>query len=146
MESARKDVGASICRSRVQPVLQRGASLLRDFELNRTAGLALDDCRPVSHVSADCDVIDPKADEIAAPKLAVDGEVEHGQIAFVVLDLKSDANGQTSFGRRGRFFRRDGLCSTAHARDCFSNCFRWAWSNLHARPLHRIPPSEGRSL
>jgi hypothetical protein len=52
MESARKDVGASVCRSRVQPVLQRGASLLRDFELNRTAGLALDDCRPVSHVSA----------------------------------------------------------------------------------------------
>ena len=61
MDSARKDVGAPICRSRVQPVLQRGASLLRDFELNRTAGLALDDCCPVSHVSADGDVIDPKA-------------------------------------------------------------------------------------
>src|SRR5580693_8610107 len=56
MDSARKDLGAPICRSRVQPVLQRGASLLRDFELNRTAGLALDDCRPVSHVSADGDV------------------------------------------------------------------------------------------
>ena len=60
-----KDVGTPIRRSRVQPVLQRGASLLRDFELNRAAGLALDDCRPVSHVSADGDVIDPKDDEIA---------------------------------------------------------------------------------
>jgi hypothetical protein len=45
----------------------------------------------------DGDVIDPKADEIAAPKLAVDGEVERGQIAFVVLDLKSDANGPDLF-------------------------------------------------
>ena len=75
-----------------------------------------------SHVSADGDVIDPKVDEIAAPKLAVDAEVEHRQIAFVVLDLKSDANGPDNlFGRRGRFVRRDGLCSTAYARDCFSN-------------------------
>ena len=85
MDSARKDVGTPICRSRVQPVLQRGASLLRDFELNRAAGLALDDCRPVSHVSADGDVIDPKDDEIAAPKLAVDSEVDHGQIALLRL-------------------------------------------------------------
>jgi hypothetical protein len=97
LDSARKDVGAPICRSRVQPVLQRGASLLRDFEPNRTAGLALYDCRPVSHVSANGDVIDPKADEIAAPKLAVDGEVEHRQITFVLLDLKSDANGPDLF-------------------------------------------------
>ena len=86
LDSARKDVGAPICRSRVQPVLQRGASLLRDFELNRTAGLALYDCRPVSHVSANGDVIDPKADEIAAPKLAVDGEVEHGEVTHSAPD------------------------------------------------------------
>jgi hypothetical protein len=39
-------------------------------------------------VAADGDVIDPKADEIAAPKLTVDGEVEHRQIAFAVPDLK----------------------------------------------------------
>jgi hypothetical protein len=36
--------------------------------------------------SADGDVIDPKSDEIAAPKLAVGDEVEHRQIAFVVLE------------------------------------------------------------
>jgi hypothetical protein len=48
-------------------------------------------------VSANGDVIDPKADEIAAPKLAVDGEVEHRQITFVLLDLKSDANGPDLF-------------------------------------------------
>jgi hypothetical protein len=48
-------------------------------------------------VSANGDVIDPKADEIAAPKLAVDDEVEHRQITFVLLDLKSDANGPDLF-------------------------------------------------
>ena len=38
----------------------------------------------VSHVSAGRYVIDQKADEIAAAQLAVDGEVEHCQIAFAV--------------------------------------------------------------
>jgi hypothetical protein len=55
----------------------------------------------VSHVTAYGDVIDPKADEIAAAQLAVDGEVEHRQIALVVLDLKSDANGPDLFRPQG---------------------------------------------
>src|SRR5208282_3723092 len=54
----------------------------------------------ISHVSADGDVIDPKADEIAAPKLAVDAEVEHRQIAFVVLDQNLDRERRKSAGRR----------------------------------------------
>jgi len=58
----------------------------------------LDNRCSVSHVSAGGDVIDPKADEIAAAQLAVDSEVEHRQIAFAVLDLKSDANGPDLFG------------------------------------------------
>jgi hypothetical protein len=52
-------------------------------------------------VAAYGDVIDTKADEIAAPKLTVDGEVEHRQIAFVVLDLKSDPNGPDLFRPQG---------------------------------------------
>jgi hypothetical protein len=52
VDSARKDVGTSICRAHVQPVLQRGSGLFRDLKLNRTAGLVLDDRRPVSHVAA----------------------------------------------------------------------------------------------
>src|SRR5271165_1578563 len=66
VDAAREDVGASICRAHVQPVLQRGSGLFRDLELNRTAGLMLDNRRPVSHVTARSDVVDPKADEIAA--------------------------------------------------------------------------------
>jgi hypothetical protein len=50
---------------------------------------------------ADGDIVDPKADEIARTQLAVDGEVEHRQITFAVLDLKSNANGRLlrSLGR-----------------------------------------------
>jgi hypothetical protein len=48
-------------------------------------------------VTANGDVIDSKADEIATAKLAVDGEVEYRQIAFAALDLKSDTNGPELF-------------------------------------------------
>jgi hypothetical protein len=65
--------------------LQRGPALFRDLELNRTARLVPDNRCSVSHVSAGGDVIDPNADEITAAQLAVDGEVEHRQIAFAVL-------------------------------------------------------------
>jgi hypothetical protein len=77
--------------------LQRGAGLFRDLEPDRTIGLVLDNCRSVSNLTAYGDVIDSNADEIAAAKLAVDGKVEHRQIAFGLLDLKSDTNGPDLF-------------------------------------------------
>jgi hypothetical protein len=64
----------------------------------------LDDRRSLFDMAACRDVIDPKADEIAAAQLAVDCKVEKREIALAVLNLKSDPNGQTSFGRRGRFW------------------------------------------
>src|SRR6516225_5720193 len=76
VDAARKDVGASIWRTHDQPVLQRGSGLFRDLKLNRTAGLVLDDRRPLSHTAARSYVVDPKADEIAATQLAINGEVE----------------------------------------------------------------------
>jgi hypothetical protein len=101
VDSARKNVGASIDRSQVQPVLQRCARLLGDLELHRTASLVLDNCGPVSHVTTCADVIDPKADKVAAPELAVDVEVEQREIACAVLDLKSDTNGPDLFRPQG---------------------------------------------
>jgi hypothetical protein len=83
--------------------LQRRAGLFGDLELDRTAGLALNDCRAVSHVTANGDVIDLKANEIATPELAVDGEVEHRQIALVTIDLHSGANGPGLSRSQGRF-------------------------------------------
>ena len=97
VDAAREDVGASILWSRVQPLLQRDAGLLHDLELNRTAGFVLDNRRSVSHVAACRDVVDPKADEVAAAQLAVDGEVEQREIALAVLNLKSDPYGLDLF-------------------------------------------------
>jgi hypothetical protein len=65
------------------------------------------DRRPVSHATACRYVVDPKVDKIATPKLAVDGEVEHRQIAFAVLDLKSDANGPDLSRPEGTFLANE---------------------------------------
>jgi hypothetical protein len=75
VDAAWEDIGASICRSHVQPFLQRGSGLFRDLELNRTAGLVLDNRRSISYAPTGGDVVDPEADEIASSKLAVDGEL-----------------------------------------------------------------------
>jgi hypothetical protein len=81
--------------------LQRNSGLFRDLKLNPTAGLMLDNRRPVSHAAARSYVIDPKADEIAAAQLAIDSEVEHRKIAFAALYLKSDTNGPDFFRPKG---------------------------------------------
>ena len=60
----------------------------------------LDNRRPVSHTAAGSYVVDPKANEIAAAKLAVDGEVEHRQIAFAALHLNADTDGPDLFRRK----------------------------------------------
>ena len=101
VDAARKDVGASIQRAHDQPVLQRGAGLFGDLKLNRTAGLVLDNRRSVSHATARSYVVDPKADEIAATKLAINGEVEQRQIAFAALYLKADTDGPHLFRPKG---------------------------------------------
>jgi hypothetical protein len=77
VDAAWKDVGTSIWRADAQPVLQRGWGLFRDLKLNRPAGLVLDNRRPFSHTAARSYVVDPKADEIATAKLAINREVEH---------------------------------------------------------------------
>ena len=81
--------------------MQRGSGLFGDFKLNRTAGLVLDNRRPVSHSVAGSYVIDPKADELATAQPAINGEVEHRQVTFAALHLKSDTNGPDLFRPKG---------------------------------------------
>ena len=59
------------------------------------------DRRSISHAAAGGDVVDPKADKSVTAKLAINGEVEHRQIAFAALDLKSDTNGPDLFRPKG---------------------------------------------
>jgi hypothetical protein len=96
------------------------AFLFCDLKLNRTAGLVLDDRRPVFHTAARGYVIDPKADEIATAQLAINGEVEHRQITLATLNLKPDTNGPHLFRPKGGASQRGGLCSMRRAKRCWA--------------------------
>jgi hypothetical protein len=102
-----KEVDASVFWALVQPILHRRSGLFRNLKLNRTAGLALDDRRPVSDAAAGGKVIDPEADEVAAAQFAVNGEVEHRQITLAALHLKPDTNGPHFFRAKGTFLANE---------------------------------------
>lgn len=66
-----------------EPALQRLTRDVGDLEADRFAGLALNHCGTLLHMPCCEDVAHPKADEVAAPELAVDGHVEQGKVALV---------------------------------------------------------------
>src|SRR6516164_10388 len=71
-----------------EPVADGSTGLVGNLELHRPASLLLNDGRAIANSPASRHVIDPQPDEIAAPELAVDGEIEHREIAFSTLQLK----------------------------------------------------------
>lgn len=91
-EPAREQVAPTPEVALRQPVLDRGPSLLGDFELDRSPGLLLDHGAAVANPGTGAHVIHLQADEIAAAKLAVDRKVEQSKIALTALQLKPDPN------------------------------------------------------
>ena len=71
-----------------QPILDRRPRLLREFELDRPAGLLLDDRRAVAQSPADAQIVDLQTDEVAAAQFAIYCQVEHREVAFARFDLK----------------------------------------------------------
>src|SRR3954449_274083 len=71
-----------------QPIADRGPRLLRDLELDWSPGLLLDHGPAVSHPPTGAHVLDLYRDEIAAAQLAIDREVEQGEVALSTLKLK----------------------------------------------------------
>jgi len=61
---------------------------LGQFELDRPAGLPLPDASPINRITARCNVIDLKFNDIATTKLAIDGEIEESKVADTTLHLK----------------------------------------------------------
>jgi hypothetical protein len=59
-----------------EPLADSNTGLLGNLELHRPASLLLNDARAIAHSPAGEHVIDPQPDEIAAPELAVDREIE----------------------------------------------------------------------
>jgi hypothetical protein len=58
------------------------------FELNRSARLLLDYRRSVADRPASAHIINFEPNEVAAPELAVNGEIEHREIAFAAFQLE----------------------------------------------------------
>jgi hypothetical protein len=67
--------------------IHRLACLLAEFEPYRHPRFLLADGRTINSNPMRCDGLDLEADDITAPEFAVDGKIEHGQIAFSAFDL-----------------------------------------------------------
>ena len=68
--------------------VDRLASLLSYFEPDGPSGLRLTDRRAIKAASVWCNVLDPEANEITAPELAIDRKIKHGEVACSPLDLQ----------------------------------------------------------
>jgi len=68
------------------------ACLLRQLELDRYPRLSLSVRRAIDGMAVRSDVFDPQVDDIAAPELAVDRQIEHREIAGTPLDLQIRSN------------------------------------------------------
>src|ERR1700674_5725890 len=69
-------------------LIDRLARLLRHFEPHGSAGLLLPDSCSIDRASTRCNILDLESDDIAAPQLAVDGEVEHRQVSGTPVNLE----------------------------------------------------------
>src|SRR5215470_1202422 len=76
-----------------EPLANGSTGLLGNLELHRPASLLLNDGRAIANSPASEHVIDPQPDEITAPELAVDRQIEHRKIASATLHLQLYSNG-----------------------------------------------------
>ena len=75
-----------------QVLVDRLPGLFGEFEPYGPAGLLLSYGRPVKRVAVRSYIVDADCDHIATAKLAVDREVEEGEIAGALLQLKPRPN------------------------------------------------------
>jgi hypothetical protein len=85
-----------------EPGEQAVAGLLRQLELDRLPRFLLDDGRAVAGGGVHDQIGDPQPDQVAAAELAVDGQVEQGQVAEPPLPLQVEADGPDLLGPEGR--------------------------------------------
>jgi hypothetical protein len=84
-KTAREQISPVPCVDVGEPVSDRCSGLFGDFELDRSASFPLDHDGTVSHLAADANVVDLQPHKVAAPQLAVDGEIEQGEVALTML-------------------------------------------------------------
>ena len=91
-QTAREQILALASIERHEPLADSSTGLLGDLELHRPASLLLNDGRAIANSPASEYVIDPQPNEIAAPELAVDRQIEHRKIASATLHLQPYSN------------------------------------------------------
>lgn len=69
------------------PILDGRPRAGRDLELHRTMGLVLHDGRAIGDFVAVADVANAQCHQVAASQLAVESEVEQGELARALLHL-----------------------------------------------------------
>src|SRR5258708_40165836 len=84
--SEQEFAGLSVCRTDV--VINRLPGLFGDLESHRLPSLLLAHRRALNGVSVRGNVLDLEGDDIATAQLAVDGQIEHCQVALAVCHLK----------------------------------------------------------
>ena len=107
MKPAREQEGAADHRRPIHPSRDRSTGVFRDFELNRAARLALDDRYAFADTIADNELGDPRTDEVAAPQLAVDGEIEKSEIAKVAREFEARSDRPDLFRQQRPFLANE---------------------------------------
>jgi hypothetical protein len=85
--------------SGLQVVIDRLAGLFAQFKSDGSPGFLLSDRCAIGRVTACGDILDPNGDDITAAKLAVDCQIEHGQVASAAFDLEFRPDRPDMFGR-----------------------------------------------
>ena len=75
-----------------EPIADCCSGLFSDLELDRPTGFPLDHRCAVLHPAPDAYVGHPKPDEVTAPQLAINGEVEKRKVTSASLKLEANAN------------------------------------------------------
>lgn len=91
--SAGKDEIIQRATPTLQPCQHRRARRFHDLELNRFAGLLLDDNRTWLHFAAADNVADLQFDEVATSQFTIYGEINKGSIAKPMFMIEVKANG-----------------------------------------------------
>ena len=93
-----------------QPCEKAGACVAHQLELNRSAGLLLDDHRASSDFRSYNEVADFDLDEVAAAQLTVDRQIEERSVSQTSFQIEKEAY-RPYLSRFQRAFRLSGLHS-----------------------------------
>jgi hypothetical protein len=136
-ETAREEVLTPYPTETGQPISDSASGLLGDFELNRSARLFLDYRRSIANPPARAHVVNFEPNKVAAPQLAVNGQIEHREIAFAAFELEPHPDRPQRPSASKDAFDRSGVpCSTAHGVEAGILGFPWGWS----LPMPTPPP------